>query len=69
MDYPEVSFMVSAPLGYDRANSAVPKRRKYLQHSHYFRKNGLVRLCRVRPVGFHPLVNPVFFPVKLDLKI
>lgn len=52
MDYPEDSFMVyrwfaqvPAPLGYGRADSAVPKRRKYLQHSHYVRKNGLVRLC------------------------
>lgn len=63
MDYPEDSFMVyrwfaqvPASLGYDRADSAVPKRREYLKHSHYVRKNGLVRLCRVRPVG-SPLLS------------
>lgn len=45
MDYPEDSFMVyrwfaqvPASLGYDRADSAVPKRREYLKHSHYVRK-------------------------------
>ena len=63
MDYPEDSFMVyrwfaqvPASLGYDRADSAVPKRREYLKHSHYVRKNGLLRLCRVRPVG-SPLLS------------
>ena len=43
---------VSAPLGYDRADSAVPKRRKYLQHSHYVRKNRLVRLCETVLLAF-----------------
>jgi len=76
MNYPVDACMVyrwfaqvPAPLGYDRADPAVPKRRKYLQHSHYVRKDGLVRFCRVCPVGFQSLVSPSFIPVNHGLKI